>query len=340
LFLGGIYRIILSPSSSLTKERKPSMGRRTDTSIASLLFILLSAACAPVSPRPPTKAITVTPSPTRTSTPTVTQTATPTITRSPTSTLPAYPYLALPGIDRLQSILRAGAHAGLKTGVFSKVGDSLTANGIFLAPFGAGNYDLAGYACLQDVIDFFVRETAREGNSFINPSLAAKTGWRAEDVLDPARAPPPCAEDEPPLDCEFRIVRPAIAVILLGTNDAAAPTGSYEESMEAIIARTLERGILPILSTLPEQENRDVGPYNVFLRDLAQRRDVPLIDLSAALAALPRHGLGPDGIHLSWVEPADFHPQYLSHGMTVRNLLTLQMLDAVWKSYPPSIQPP
>ncbi len=312
------------------------MGGLKGTWIAGWLAIALSAACATVSPTPPpTAGITFVASVSRSPNPTATPAATATVTPSATPALPAYPNLIFPGIDRLRRIYEAGRHGGIQSGIFSKVGDSLTANGIFLAPFGTGNYVLGEYGYLQGVIDFFSREYAREGNSFVNISLAAKVGWRAEDVLDPANVLLPCAALETPLDCEYRTVDPAIAVILLGTNDAAAPTGLYEESMRTIIARTLEYGIIPILTTLPDLEGKDIEPYNVFLRDLANQWDIPLIDLSAALEPLPRHGLAPDGIHLSWVEPAVFEPRYLQHGMTVRNLLTLQALDAVWRSYPP-----
>jgi hypothetical protein len=314
------------------------MVRMRGVPAAALPIVILFSACAPAA-LPPSAAsgtapLPASPSPSLSASPSATTTDTPAPTPTPTIALPDYPHLILPGIDRLRSLIAAGRNQSLRSGVFSKVGDSLTANGIFLAPFGAGAYTLGEFGYLQEVIDFFSREEARAGNSFVNPSLAAKSGWRAEDVLDPARAPSPCDARESPLDCEFRVVRPAIAVILLGTNDAAAPTGSYEQSMERIIARAVAAGILPVLTTLPEMVNRDTGAYSEFVRDLAGRWDLPLIDLAAALEPLPRHGLGPDGIHLSWVEPAVFEPQYLQDGMTMRNLLTLQMLDALWKAYP------
>ncbi len=225
----------------------------------------------------------------------------------------------------------------MRAGVFSKVGDSITANNNFLVPFGtAGAYDLGKYAYLQGVIDFYSRETARTANSFANDSLAARTSWRAAHVLDPSRSRPPCQAGESPLACELRIVRPAAAVILLGTNDAMQPAEDFRNAMRVLAVYCLNRGVLPILTTIPEQPGRDVAPYNAVLADLAARWELPLIDLHAALAPLPNRGLGPDNIHLSWVEPAVFAPQYLRHGMTMRNLLTLQALDAVWKSMPPA----
>jgi hypothetical protein len=238
-------------------------------------------------------------------------------------------------MDRLREIFEEGRRRGMRSGIFSKVGDSITANGIFLAPFGSGDYFLGEFAYLQDVIDFFSQENAREGNSFVNDSLAARTSWRAEHVLDPAKIRPPCEAGESPLECEYRIVQPAVAVILLGTNDAMAPDGSFPESYRRIVVMTLDRGIIPILTTLPPMVGKDVEPYNAIIRDLAMRSDVPWIDLYTVLAPLPHQGLTPDGIHLSWIKPADFQPQYLKQGMTARNLLTLQALDTVWKAYSP-----
>jgi hypothetical protein len=266
-------------------------------------------------------------------TPAATFTGTP--VPSATATLPQYPHLILPDADRLREIFLEGERNGMRQGVFSKVGDSLTANSVFLVPFGSAEYALGEYGYLQEAIDFFSREIAREGNSFANDSLAARTGWRAEDAVDPSKNRPPCRMGESPLLCEYRIVRPALAIILLGTNDASAPNGTFAESIQQIVELSLERGILPILTTLPELRGKDVGSFNAVIRDLAAVRQIPLIDLSAALAKLPNRGVGPDGVHLSWVEPAVFEPQYLKHGMTVRNLLTLQALDAAWKAYPP-----
>lgn len=306
-------------------------------STAFLFLGILSTACAPVTPPPSSPSVTPATLPSRTPEPTETPTAAITIspTPSPTAPLPEYPNITLPGIDRLREIFRTGETGGMRSGIFSKVGDSITANVFFLVPFGTGDYSLGEYGYLQEVILFFSRENAREGNSFVNESMAARTSWRAEHVLDPAKARSPCAAGESPLACEYRIVRPAIAVIMLGTNDAMASTGNFQETMRKIVLFSLNRGIIPILTTLPAMLGKDVEPYNAVIRDLAFRWEIPMIDLSTALSALPNQGLGPDGIHLSWVEPAVFEPQYLKHGMTVRNLLTLQALDAVWRSFPP-----
>jgi hypothetical protein len=315
---------------------EPGMIHPRSATIGLLLLALLTAACTPA-PGAPVAAPTSRPSPT--SEPSATRTAaiTLTITPLPTTTLLEYPNILLPGIDRLQEIFRTGDQGGMRRGVFSKVGDSITANGFFLVPFGLGDYSLGEYAYLQDVIRFYLTENAGEANSFVHDSFAARTSWRAEHVLDPAKTRAPCPAGESPLACEFRIVQPAVTVIMLGTNDVMAGTGigNYEETLRKIILFSLNRGSIPILTTLPVLTGKDADPYNTVIRDLAARWEIPLIDLSAALAALPHQGVGPDGIHLSWVEPAIFEAPYLRHGLTVRNLLTLQALNAVGRSFPP-----
>jgi hypothetical protein len=84
---------------------------------------------------------------------------------------------------------------------------------------------------------------------------------------------------------------------------------------------------------------KDIAPYNAVIRGLAERWEIPLIDVSAELAGLPNGGVGLEGIHLSRVESAVFEAPYLKHGMTVRNLLTLQARDSVWRSFPTSPPP-
>src|SRR5262249_47411877 len=78
---------------------------------------------------------------------------------------------------------------------------------------------------------------------------------------------------------------------------------------------------------------RRVAELNAIVKRIAQTRGVPLIDLNAALAPLPRQGLVADGIHLAAAHvggaphPCWFSDGALSSGMNVRNLVTLQALD-------------
>ena len=57
--------------------------------------------------------------------------------------------------DNLRAIYSVGRAYGMRSGVFSKVGDSITVNYAFMYPLGWGTYDLGAYTQLQPVIDHF-----------------------------------------------------------------------------------------------------------------------------------------------------------------------------------------
>lgn len=275
-------------------------------------------------------------------------TSTPVPLSEPTPTLPSvfepstgYPFIS--GItSRASEIFLRGRALGNRPNVFSKIGDSITESAVFLNPIGNKAYYLYNdFAYLQPVIDYFSTEAARDRfNSFNHPSLAAKTNWRARAVFSPASADAKvCNADEPPLQCEYRLVRPAIALIMLGTNDVPyTPLDEYEADMRRVIEYSIERGVIPVLSTIPHLEREGLSiraeQLNEIIVRLAQEYDVPLWDFYAALDALPNQGVGDDGIHPTWApvgHSADFTSPYLDYGMTIRNLMALQVLDVVWR---------
>lgn len=257
----------------------------------------------------------------------------------PQTEIPDYPYIS--GVsDHSYEIFLTGQALGNRANVFAKVGDSLTKDSRFLSPIGQGRYKLYEYAYLEPMIDYYSQEKARTANSFVNETAAAGNGWRAWSVFtgtSPVRGI--CHRGEAPLTCEYRLVQPAVALIMLGTNDAASGTSLsvYETQMRRIIETSEANGVIPILSTIPPLNRRtkySVEQYNEVIRRLAAEYDVPLIDYWAALQGLPGYGLSRDGVH-PWAPynaAADFSPENLATaGITVRNLLTLQALDEVWR---------
>jgi hypothetical protein len=236
------------------------------------------------------------------------------------------------------AIFREGMQAGNRADVFSKVGDSITANEFFLVPVGNEDYALGEHQNLQAVIDYYLGATARDANSFANTSLAAQTGWSSADVLDAENADPDLCEDgESPLACEYQVVRPSIALIMLGTNDLGRGVDEYEASMRQVIEITLDRGIVPVISTIPpllvdESPQRQVHEYNGLIVRLAREYNIPLWDYWAAMNLLPHYGLWEDGAHPNWSNAGDLSDNGLQFGMNVRNLTALQALDAVWRA--------
>jgi hypothetical protein len=98
---------------------------------------------------------------------------------------------------------------------------------------------------------------------------------------------------------------------------------------------SVENGVIPVLSTLPYNQWGDAPAYNPIIVAIAVTYDVPWMDFYAATRNMPAHGINPaDGVHPSVPptdDPANFTPDILQYGHTVRNLLVLHALDALWR---------
>ncbi len=251
--------------------------------------------------------------------------------------LAEYPFLSNV-TERAQEIFLRGRLMGNRKNVFSKVGDSITANTAYLYPIGVNDYDLREYEELQPVVDYYRYQLARDNNSFANTSLAAKGGWLVWHVLIPRYADPEiCYDYESPLECEYRVVKPSVALIMLGTNDIlSTQDGVYEEGMRQVIEISIDMGVIPVVSTIPPFDYGDVEEgrvelFNNIIVSLCEEYEVPIWDYWAVMKPLPNQGLSTDGVHPSWNKPADFTPSNLEYGMAVRNLTALQALDAIWR---------
>jgi len=239
--------------------------------------------------------------------------------------------------EHAAEIIARGWELGLNPRLFTTVGDCHTDHLNFLRPFGAGDYDLGPYAALQETLDYFMISPRPEvANAFVNRSLAAAPAFSAGAVLDPTWANPTlCQPGESPLACEYRLVQPGIALILLGTKDIHYYTlDDFRSNIELIVELTLERGILPVLGTFPIAESYylyvEALEFNAVLVETAIKYEVPLINYWVGLYPLPNHGMHEDAIHIQ--EPEDrnfiaFSESDLYVGMTRRNLITLQALD-------------
>lgn len=237
---------------------------------------------------------------------------------------------------RARQIFASGQ--GNRPNVFSKVGDCLTETQAFLHGFGSGQYALSDEnAHLQETIAFFL-VSPREGltDSFTASSLAVEDGFNAATVLDPLWADPAlCQPGESPLLCEYRLSRPSVALIMLGTVDiqASYTPAQFRVNLSKVVQTTAAQGIIPVLTTFPSHPDFKWGQsleFNAAIVDVARAQGIPLINLWLATRDLPNYGLSGDNwhpsfsgdyfIHLDGNAPARF-------GHALRNLLTLQMLD-------------
>lgn len=240
--------------------------------------------------------------------------------------------------DNTRDIFQRGQAMGNQAEVFAKVGDSITVSNNVFYPLGAGQYDLADYTNLQAAIDHFAQTTVQDSNPFTHTSLAAEVGWSALAVLDPELADPQhCNPGESPLLCEYRRINPAFALIMFGTNDVGyvAPV-DFESHMRRIISLSIERGVIPVISTIPDRIDHEaaVDVYNRIIRRLADEYSIPLWDYGHAMAAVGRIGLTFDGVHPSspphgYEDTANFHAENLYYGYVIRNLTALHVLDAL-----------
>jgi len=242
----------------------------------------------------------------------------------------------IPIIARPTSTARAifwqGKAMGRNPQVVAKVGDCFSAHEYYLNPFGWDKYNLGEYTNLQDVINYY-------HDSLAVASYAASVGFLAGAVMDRTWTDPNVCDPqtESPLDCEYRIRNPSVALIMFGTQDIRLMTPrQFDIYLREVVRITLADNIVPILSTVPgnlDMWNHTIL-YNQIIVKIAQDNDLPLINLWLALEPLPNKGLGDDHLHLSFpiTEPGDFsNEENLQTGYVMRNLVTLQSLDAGWR---------
>lgn len=237
----------------------------------------------------------------------------------------------LPEIDaaRLRAVFERGAENGLDPRAFTKVGDCNTASEHFLAAFDRDRYDLGPYTDLQPTIDYFA-------GWFEHQSLAGQIGFNALTTLEPLWADPElCEPGEGLLACEYRRVRPAVAVMMFGPNDMLnLSPEQFEAALRQVVALSLDEGIIPVLTTFTWHHDTrwtQALILNMIVVDVAREFDIPLINFWRAAQALPNRGLVREYTHLT-SDGADgyqiaFTGAEATSGYTLRNLLTLQTLD-------------
>jgi hypothetical protein len=243
--------------------------------------------------------------------------------------LSTYPVVGT-GTATARAIYLRGQAKGRDPHQIAKVGDCFTEHEYFLKNFTWGRYDLGDYSALQPVIDYF-------GASMDDLSYAASVGFVTGAVLDPIWANPEvCQADESPLACEYRVHNPSVAVIMFGTQDVLLMTPEqFDTALREVIRETIAANVVPILSTFPSNVDRwdNTLQYNKIVVNIALDFDIPLINLWLALEGLPNHGLG-DSNHLSFplTTAGDLTEPNLTTGFPMRNLVTLETLNNVWRS--------
>lgn len=243
--------------------------------------------------------------------------------------LSAYPVVGT-ATATARAIFLRGRAMGRDPHQLAKIGDCFSEHDYFLKHYGWQRYTLGEYTYLQPVIDQF-------GASMDDRSWGASTGFPVGAVMDPIWANPEACNvpTETPLECEYRVHNPSVAVIMFGTQDVLLMTPEqFDDGLRRVVQQTVDANIVPILSTFPSNIDRwdKTLLYNKIVINVALDFDIPLINLWLGLEGLPNHGLR-DNDHLSFpvAEAGDLTPENLQTGYTYRNFVTLQTLDNVWR---------
>ncbi len=245
---------------------------------------------------------------------------TPTLTTDAWKQMPVVP---LQISEKALQIYQTGLTMGNRPNAFSKVGDCESSTEWYLSDFDKGIYNLGSYTDVEPVITQYA-------GSFKRLSLATKPGFTAASLMVPLWSTnQTCAKNELPLACEYRLNRPSIALITLGTNDIHRPE-KFEGNLRRVIEYSIQQGVLPVLATKADNLEKD-GSINATIARLAYEYELPLWNFWLALQPLYHGGLQNDGAHLTW-SPNDFSdPHNLKAAWPVRNLTALQVLNVVWR---------
>ena len=282
---------------------------------------------------------------------------------------PALPYLTIPDSTFLASEVDRADQRKMNPDVFAKVGDSNTEYPQNIYGLGCREVGYGSNGALEPVVRKYSKVKfpglvslpgCSPVNSLTRRSASAVSGVWTEWLMTPTEdlpatgiAPPTdeCEPQQTPLDCEIGLINPRWSIIMSGTNDVllGLPLGdTYRHDLGRMIDRVRELGPVPVLSTLPpmavpthtgEPGEERVAEANRIIRQVAEEKEVPLIDLHAALTApgMVDRGLGPDGLHLG-IYGGEDQPDVmrgsamltipaLRYGANRRNLIWLQVLD-------------
>lgn len=236
-------------------------------------------------------------------------------------------------VAHVRDLLTRGEAQGRRQTAVAKIGDALTASPAFLVDAGQfgcvfGDFEALNGLTLAASLTIF----GDGSNSFTRISPAAVPTWTVADALA-----------SPNVASELDFTRATVALVMLGTNDLAfTDPAAFGRSLDSLVDSIESVSVVPVLSTIPRRIDtpasaQAVALLNAQIRQVAARRHLPLVDLFAITDPLGGNGLAQDGVTLSVEQTSggplscDFSPAGLAFGFDQRNLLTLQVLDRVWR---------
>lgn len=230
-------------------------------------------------------------------------------------------------LENVRQIFAKGQQLGNDPRRFSKVGDSIIEQPHFMVKFDTPEYNLGQYAYLQDVLNYYRGSYGRD-------SLSVRRGlhswsWNNATWSDKDQ----CLPDEGPVACEYRVYKPSVAFIVLGSNDVGVPD-YFRQSMDDLVKFTIDQGIIPVIATKADRHEGDDNINNIILRELAAKYNVPLWDFDAVAGTMPNRGIDPaDGTHLTFYYAHDYSvPEAFTKGHAVHDLTAVITLDKLWRA--------
>jgi hypothetical protein len=267
---------------------------------------LAPSTTATITPTPiPSSSPTVSPTPTISSTPTLSPT--PTVTPSPTVDVRPDPanwrsWQTVPTVSAVTgNIFKRGQELGNDIHAFTRIGDCQSVPAVFLGIYDTDRYWFGEkWQYLQRTVDQFAGAWERE-------NVTARDGFSVLSMFSALYADPKlCNANETPLECEYRLYKPAFAFISLGTNWQPGASARFEEYLRKIVDFCIEHGIVPILMTKADNVEGD-ELLNKAIAQVAHDYDVPMLNSWLAVYYLANHGLDETGIYLTpdaWDERA------------------------------------
>ncbi len=228
--------------------------------------------------------------------------------------------------ERVKQIFAKGQTLGSNPRRFTRVGDSIIEHPHYMVKFDTPDYNLGQYAYLQDVLDYYHGSYGRD-------SLAVRRGLHSWSWANPTWADKDqCLPDEGPVACEYRVFKPSVSFIVLGSNDVGVPD-YFRKSMEELVQFAIDQGVVPIIVTKADRHEGDSNINNIILKETAAKFNVPLLDFDAVAGTMPNRGIDPtDGTHLAFYYAHDYSvPVAFTKGHAVHDLTSVIMLDKLWR---------
>lgn len=240
-------------------------------------------------------------------------------------------------LSLLASVDQIRRNATLPWPAFIKVGASETVNPLNLTCLQSTSPSAYYEGAFAPSLAALQQVESPAGGLFERASLAGEVGRSADW---------PLASDPSPLDDELSANPGSIALVSFGTNDmqqgsdSSAALFAYGANQSALLRELQTRGVVPVVIGLHPRSDSDearwwVESFNSLARGLAERDQLPWLNLYQAMRELPNLGLTGDGVHANvyreggLTQPCATGETALRYGYNLRNLLTMELLDAL-----------